>query len=378
MVEKSKLIHIIPSLGSGGAETFLGLLALNQQRSEGLDLKILTFIKGGLIQKSIIKNGLSVITFELKTIKILLNVFNIYQFIKSEKFQIVQTWMYHANLIGGILARLAGTKKIIWTVCNSGSEINKFKISTKFFIYLNALFSYLIPSKIVFCSEEALINHVKLGFCSKKMCVIPNGFDIYKFCPSDEKRNVIRTELNIDHNKIVVGMVARFDPQKNYRMFATVMGLINKQFPDVHFVLVGKGIDHQNKSLKSWLQDCSRENFNLIGEREDIQSVMCSFDILVSSSNAEAFGNVIAEGMLTGLPCVVTDVGVCKDIVGDTGFSVKANNTASMTLALEKLITMTHHDRKTLGQNARERIKKKYNISIISKKYTKLYGDNYV
>ena len=210
------------------------------------------------------------------------------------------------------------------------------------------------------------------------MCVIPNGFDIYKFCPSDEKRNVIRTELNIDHNKIVVGMVARFDPQKNYRMFATVMGLINKQFPDVHFVLVGKGIDHQNKSLKSWLQDCSRENFNLIGEREDIQSVMCSFDILVSSSNAEAFGNVIAEGMLTGLPCVVTDVGVCKDIVGDTGFSVKANNTASMTLALEKLITMTHHDRKTLGQNARERIKKKYNISIISKKYTKLYGDNYV
>ena len=141
MVEKSKLIHIIPSLGSGGAETFLGLLALNQQRSEGLDLKILTFIKGGLIQKSIIKNGLSVITFELKTIKILLNVFNIYQFIKSEKFQIVQTWMYHANLIGGILARLAGTKKIIWTVCNSGSEINKFKISTKFFIYLNALFS---------------------------------------------------------------------------------------------------------------------------------------------------------------------------------------------------------------------------------------------
>ena len=92
-----------------------------------------------------------------------------------------------------------------------------------------AKLSSWLPDKIIVCSHAALKSHLALGYYKEKMFVIPNGFDLDEFRPDREARKSVRKELKLDENALLVGLVARFDPQKDHRNFIEAAQLSKKK-----------------------------------------------------------------------------------------------------------------------------------------------------
>ena len=121
--------------------------------------------------------------------------------------------MYHADLIGGIIAKLAGIKHIYWNIRHTTLEKGQSKKSTILVAKLCALLSRFIPKKIICCAHKAVEIHAELGYQKSKMVVIGNGYQLEQFAPNAYEGKKLRLELTLAEQTIL-GMVGRFDAQK--------------------------------------------------------------------------------------------------------------------------------------------------------------------
>ncbi|MEA3397558.1 MAG: glycosyltransferase [Chloroflexota bacterium] len=206
------------------------------------------------------------------------------------------------------------------------------------------------------------------------MVVIPNGFDLNLFKPDLEGGPLIRQELRISEDTILIGMVGRFDPQKDHLNFIKAAALLQKRIKDVHFLLCGDDITWKNRKLSKWINEAGLpEHFHLLGRRNDVPRIMTALDIASSSSYGEGFPNVVGEAMTCGTPCVVTDVGDSALIVGDTGIVVPPKDSNDLALAWKELIEIGKDKRQKLGDDARLRIRDNFSLTSVVKRYEGLY-----
>jgi glycosyltransferase involved in cell wall biosynthesis len=218
--------------------------------------------------------------------------------------------------------------------------------------------------------------HAEFGYVENKMVVIPNGFDLTIFKPEAGTRLSVRQELGISNEALIIGLVGRFDPQKDQYNFVQAAALLHMVLPEVHFLLCGDGISWQNSKLAEWIEKAGiPNNFHLLGRREDITRLTTALDIATSSSIGEGFPNVIGEAMACGVPCVVTDVGDSALIVGDTGRVVPPKNPQALAAAWSDLIKMGPEYRRQLGLAARRRIEENYSLPAIVAQYENLYEE---
>jgi len=206
------------------------------------------------------------------------------------------------------------------------------------------------------------------------MVVVPNGFDLTQFKPDIDARHRVRTELGITDQIPLVGLIGRFDPQKNHAGFFKAAGMLHRRMPQVHFVLAGKDIDMSNAAL---VQAIAHEgvlaNTHLLGLRNDIPELMAALDVLASSSYGEAFPNVLGEAMACSVPCVVTDVGDSAYIVGDTGRVVASGDMTGLAAALEELLALPASEKAALGERARARVAAHFEIGKVVQQYEDFY-----
>lgn len=141
--------------------------------------------------------------------------------------------------------------------------------------------------------------------------------------------------LGLAPDRPVVGMLARFDPQKDHRTFIKAAGILLGHHPEVAFILAGEGISRENADLVGWLKaEGVGERFFLLGLRDDVARILNACDVVtLSSAFGEGFPNVIGEAMSCGIPCVVTDVGDAGRLVDDTGRVVAAGDPQSLAQA---------------------------------------------
>lgn len=135
-------------------------------------------------------------------------------------------------------------------------------------------------------------------------------------------------------------------------------------------VLVGTGVNRQNPTLVGLVDALGlRDRVLLCGAREDIPAVYAAVDIAVSASRAESFPNSIAEAMASGLPCIATDVGDVRAIVGNAGIVVPPGDAAAFAAGLERMLMATPKERRAVGLAARERIRSNYTLSDMVDRY---------
>lgn len=289
---------------------------------------------------------------------------------------VVQTWMYHADLLGGLAARCAGVRAIAWGIRNSTLDRDQTKLSTRLVTRLNALLSRWLPTGILSCAEAGRNVHVALGYAAEKMAVIPNGFDLSRFRPDAAARSSVRNELRLLSETTLVGIVGRFDPQKNHAGFVQAAGLLRRSRPDVHYVLVGNGLDALNDELAAAARRAEVfDAIHWLGRRDDMPRLMASLDVLASSSSfGEAFPNVLGEAMACGVPCAVTDVGDSAAIVADTGRVVPSGDMPALAAAIDDLLSMEATQRASLGLRARMRVEEHFEIGHVVRCYEDYYG----
>lgn len=295
--------------------------------------------------------------------------------LRQKKPDIVQTWMYHSDLIGGLAAKFAGGIKTFWNIRQGNINLDSNKRSAIWIAKTCAKLSPWLPDKIICCSYAALEFHSTLGYCEEKMFVISNGFDLNAFQPDSDARRSVRKELGLDEKTYLVGLIARFHPQKDHHNFIQAAALIRKNISSVHFVLCGDAIDNENIQLIQWIKQAGMEEcFHLLGIRNDVPHLVAAMDVATSSSlGGEGFPNVVGEAMACAVPCVVTDVGDSALIVGDDGRVVAAKDPEALASAIIELLQAPSEFREKLGKQARLRVKKNYSLDSIVKEYEAVY-----
>ena len=294
--------------------------------------------------------------------------------IRRLKPDVIHSWMDHSNLVTALAARIASAGPLIWGIHHSDHVAGVAKRSTLLTVSACAALSHRVPAAIVSCSEHGRVLYERRGFAAKKLAVIPNGFDTERFRPDAEARASVRRELGLDETTPLVGLVARYDPLKDHSTFLRAAAHVSQSRPDVHFLLCGTRVDRQNAAIVSQVDALGLSGrCHLLGPRRDVARIQASLDVAASSSISEAFPLAIGEAMACGVPCAATDVGDSALMIGNAGRVVRVRDDGAMAAAVLDLLSMPPEARARLGDDARRRVREKFDLEAVARRYERLY-----
>lgn len=330
---KTKVVHIISGLENGGAEGVLfRLIDSSLNHNDSIEHVVVSLSGSGVYGARLEKKGIKVICLSMaKSPASIYSFYVLMRILKREKPCVVQTWMYHADLIGGIAAKLVGIKEILWNIRHSDLNSKHSSKTTVALAKLSAVLSYFIPKRIITCAEKAKDVHVALGYKADKFVIINNGYDLSRFRKKLPSIRMLSSPVRI-------GTVARFNHQKGHDVLLRAVREVAEDNL-IELVLVGNGMNMTNQPLVDLIPNSLLDQVELLGPVENIESVMHTLDIHVLPSIAgEGFPNVVAEAMACGVPCIVTDVGDSAFIVGQTGWVIQPNRPEQLVKALNDAI----------------------------------------
>jgi glycosyltransferase involved in cell wall biosynthesis len=376
-MKRRTIAHVISNLGVGGAEVMLRQFVTSDETS-AWNQRVISLTTEGPIGAQLTSAGVSVTALEMQRGRFSVAGFvRLAALLRQYKPDVVQTWMYHADLLGGTAARLFARVPVVWGIHNSDFAPGTTKKSTYLTRAACVATSKWVPARIICCSRASADLHAHLGYPAHLLNVIPNGFDTRAFAPSEPARAEVRQELNIPPDALVVGMVARFDPQKGYDILVEAAARLRSMVPNAIFVLCGKDVTWDNAALRGWISSTPwADSFKLIGRRTDVARVYNAMDVAtLSSPYGEAFPLALGEAMACGIPCVATDVGDSAFIIGDTGAVVPPRDAAALADGWKRLLTLPPLQRTSLGTAARRRIAEVFELRMIVHKYLDVYDD---
>ena len=369
-----RVTHIIAGLAPDGAEKMLHRLIAGMD-STRFESEVISLTDLGPMARQIEACGARARALGMKRGSA--NPFYLLRlagWLRKSQPQVIQTWMYHADLVGGIAARLAGLSSVVWNIRHSELHPETDKRSTLWTARACARLSRRLPKRIVCCSEASRKFHADMGYAPDRMQVIPNGFDLNRFQSDPRQRVQTREALGIPQSAPVIGLIARKHAVKDHRNFMQAAGLLHRELPEVHFVLCGEGITSQDPELTAWAESAGIQGVcHLLGQREDIPQILNALDVATSSSSGEAFPNAVAEAMSCGIPCVVTDVGDARFVVGETGGVVPPRAPAALAAGWKQLLGAGPDVRRRLGLAARARVEQNFGLAALVKQYQDLY-----
>jgi glycosyltransferase involved in cell wall biosynthesis len=289
---------------------------------------------------------------------------------------IVQTWLYHADLIGGLMARVATDAEVIWAL-RGAIDREASPWHTVAVTDACARVSRWVPTRIMSCSHELVDRHVGWGYTGDRMTVIPNGFDLELLRPDPEAPASVRAELGLSADRILVGVPARFHPQKDHATFVKAASIVAAQQDDVTFVLCGPDVTPENRELMELVEGAGIADRTLaIGRRDDMPRMMSAFDVVVSSSAfGEGFPNILGEAMACGTPGVTTDVGDARYVLGDTGPTVPIRDHEALAQAILSFTGLGPEERAEAGRRARTRVEDEFSLPSVVRRYEAMYED---
>jgi glycosyltransferase involved in cell wall biosynthesis len=370
-----RIVHLITGLGTGGAEMMLYKLLSRVDRSR-FDSTVISLTYAGDIGPKI--SSLDVPVYELNIDGFsggLSGLRKVIAILRTIRPHVIQTWLHHADLLGTIAAKLTGNYNLTWNLRCSSLSPDEFTCRHLLLVKVLGWLSP-IPQVVVANSAAGRLAHINAGYHPQRWEVIPNGLDTSVFSPNIHERGHIREQLGANDSTALIGIVARYHPMKGHMLFLRAAKNLLESRPEVVFVLIGHNVDEHNQELADLINNFGiSRNVRLIGERSDIPALMNALDILTCPSTSEGFPNVLVEAMACGVPCVATDVGDIRIIIGETGRVVPPGDASALAVAWSDVLALSPMARQRLGILARERILAFYDIDIIVERYQKLYEE---
>jgi glycosyltransferase involved in cell wall biosynthesis len=296
------------------------------------------------------------------------------RFLSAESPDLLQGWMYHGNVALSLARKLMrGSTPLVWNIRRGLDDLGARSWKTRSMIWMNQKLSR-VPTRIVYCTEQSMIQHETLGFTRGKGIVIGNGFDTERYRPCHDSRDALLSRLGLSADALVIGHLGRYDVAKGHVHLIEAFSRVLSQYPQARLVCAGRGVDKENRELTALVRRLGLSSCTvLLGECSHVEKLYPAFDIMCSSSIAEGFPNVVAEAMASGVPCVVTDTGASRALVQDIGLVVEPRSSAALGDALCALCARSSDERRVLGEVGRERIRARYSMRAVSQQYNDLY-----
>jgi glycosyltransferase involved in cell wall biosynthesis len=369
------VLHVITNLDRGGAETALFKLVTSNLVKERQRHIVVSLREHGVFGEKLESAGITVHALKMRNPLFFLSAFlRLIQLVRETQADVIHTWLYHADIIGGLAAKFGGNPPVIWGIHTVHLDSGSSHV-TRVIRRLCAVLSKWIPAKIVCVAYAAAKVHVALGYDTKRIIVISNGFEIPEIETLKPLSEVLRRSLGLCDQNRVIGCVGRFHPDKDYPTFLQAAAEVAKRDRQVKFLLIGKGLAESNVILNEWIaKNGLCEHVIPLGERDDIYTCLSAMDIFCLPSATEAFPLVLGEAMSVSKPVVSTDVGDASILVGDAGLVVPSGNPRALSRALIKLLDLSDKERCELGAKARMRIEREFRIDSSLEKLLHVYN----
>jgi len=358
-----KVLHIISSLGIGGAERQL-LEIVKENKSHGICQ---------LIKKES-WSGISKVTnnqfFDLgmrKGIPDPRAFWYLKKTIEIFKPEIIHTWMYHSSLLEVLTRKVFKNDHIplVWGIRCSDMDTKFYSTQLKLVINGCRFFSS-VPNIIVSNSSAGERFHKNLGFYNESYKIIANGINTDKFKPEHKIRINFRKRWKINASTKVFLCVARVDPMKDHSTLLKAFTEAKKNFKDIVLVLAGKNTNKYSNT----------DGVIALGQCDKVEEIYPTADFIISSSAfGEGFSNALGEGMSSGLIPISTKVGDAESIVDGKGILIEPKDLEGLKSAIEKVSNIDSKSLKNKTIQVRNHIIEKYSRSRMLKAYDKIYND---
>ena len=352
MKNKIRIGYLIGSSEIGGTEKMILTIAKN------IDKNLFDFvffcIKGeGKFTEKLRKLNYKVYVLNLK--KDPLSFIKLFTHIKREKIDILQSFLFVANIIGRIYGKILKIKLIISSQ-RSTDEWRKWYHWLIERITKNFVDIYISNS---YTAKDVLIKKAKIP--RKKIKVIYNGIEI------PEKIEKLKKDY------IAIGTIGNLRKAKGHFNLIKAAKIVVEKYKNVKFYIIGEG-ELKEEILKMIKEEKLENFFILTGYVEDVYSYLKIFDVFVLPSLWEGCPVSLLESMGYGIASITTDVGDVPYIIenGKDGFIVEKNDYLKLS---EKIIYLIENEeeRKKIGEKAREKIKNYFSYEEMIKKYSSIY-----
>ncbi len=361
-----RILFLIRSLVQHGAERQLTELVKGLDKTR-FSVTVVTFYDGGALRGEIEGiEGVRVLSLHKKSRWDLLAFLRLIPVMREVRPHIVHGYMGIANELCLLAGKVFGAK-VVWGLRRSNSPFDlDRRRRTWTDVWIEPLTARLsrFADLIIANSQAGKQYHISNGYHAARMMVIPNGVDTGRFRPDRPAGQGMRREWGIGPNEKLIGLVGRFDAQKDHPTFLRAAALLSRTREDVRFVCVGDGPADIAAQLQGLAGELGLEG-RLVwaGAVSTMPAAYNALDILVSASAyGEGSSNVIGEAMACGVPCVVTDVGDSAIIVGDRARVVPVSDPEALAAACLRVLDLSPDQMAGLREASRARIACAYSV----------------
>ncbi len=380
MTKKIRVAHIITRLCKGGAQenTFHTVRLANRDRFEVDLISGPTWGKEGSIETAVREAGLAILRepLLLRSPALMADFFTLHHLtrrLRKGRYDIVHTHTSKAGFLGRLAAERAGVPVVVHTPHGNIFHGYFSRPWTQLFIWMER-HAARRTDRIIELTPGGVEEYLEEGIGQREQyAVIFSGIDVNPFKDAIAHREVMRQELGLNNDDILVGGVGRLEPVKGFTYFVEAAQRIAQAEPKVKFILVGQG---REEKLLRRLAAPLGERFLFAGLRTDVPRYMAAMDILVVPSVNEGMGRVVLEAGAAGVPVVATRVGGLPDIVDEeeTGVLVPPRNAAALAEAVLAL-TNAPERRHMMGATAQAKVVPYYSLESMVQQIEALYEE---
>ena len=363
---KLNVVHVTFSLDIGGAEIVIFNL-IRKFDKQKFNTSICSLTAGGDLVPELENAGIPIHVVQKNEGKDLKIYYRLYRFFRDNNIDIVHCHNMYMLLYCAIPAKLAGAIGVVLT------EHANLRNPSKLYCFLSRV-SQKFTDLITVNSQQvidALVNDQ--GLKPRDMVIIPNGIDFAQYHQQFDT-SALRSELGIDADDKVVGIVGRLVPVKDHLTLIKAFAKLVARLPSARLLIVGDGQELDN--LKAFVeQQQLNERVIFTGFRRDILALLNVMHAFVLSSLKEGQSISILEAMAVGLPVVATAVGGTPELVMDneTGLLVPSQDPEALGNAIYKVLSDSETAAR-LGDAGRKRIQERYDLEKITRDYEEYYA----
>jgi glycosyltransferase involved in cell wall biosynthesis len=365
MATPIRVLFVIDELDVGGTEQ--QILELVTRLDRRVFLPMVCCFRPGRIAREIEAAGVAVFTLRKRAKVDPGLVARLVRLIRRERIDLVQTYLFTANTWGRLAAILAGARVIVSSERNVDMWEERYK--QRLGTWLDRWTSRTIAN-----SQAVAEYLVKKGLPREKIRVIYNGVDGARF-DAPVSPDATKAALGIPSDHVVVGLLARLEPQKDPRAFLEAAAIIAPAAPAVSFLVIGGGsLLAELKRAADALGIGPRVVFT--GPTREVPALLAACDVSVMSSVKEGMSNTVMESMAAGKPMVATRVGGNAELIeeGETGLLVPPRDPAALARAIQRIVEDPALAR-AMGRQARERIAERCSVAVMVASTARLYEE---